>query len=135
MLPQKQSIDHKKNQQKNPLNYKIAKCKNWEKDGTCKYGMHCTFAHGDSELRNKANNLYQMQPMQPNMQMMYNPMMMGMDPMAMNMNMMGQIDMSQMGIMMPGNPMNIPNISQNIPNISNNQGTNQNVPEGGNSNN
>ena len=37
--------------QKNPLNYKIVKCKNFEKDGTCKYGSHCTFAHGDKDLR------------------------------------------------------------------------------------
>ena len=44
------------------LNYKIVKCKNWDKDGTCKYGAHCTFAHGDEELRNKADNLYQFNP-------------------------------------------------------------------------
>ena len=44
------------------LNYKIVKCKNWEKDKTCKYGIHCTFAHGEEELRNKADNLYQMNP-------------------------------------------------------------------------
>ena len=39
------------------LNYKIVKCKNWEKDKTCKYGVKCTFAHGDTELRNKSDNL------------------------------------------------------------------------------
>ena len=50
------------NSQKNALNYKIVKCKNWEKDKTCKYGAHCTFAHGDEEIRNKNDNLYQMQP-------------------------------------------------------------------------
>ena len=45
------------------VNYKIAKCKNWEKDKTCKYGSKCTFAHGDSELRNKADNIsYMSQP-------------------------------------------------------------------------
>ena len=44
------------------LNYKIVKCKNWEKDHTCKFGAHCTFAHGDSELRNKTDNLYQINP-------------------------------------------------------------------------
>ena len=33
--------------QNSMLNFKIVKCKNWEKDGTCKYGVHCTFAHGD----------------------------------------------------------------------------------------
>lgn len=46
---------------KNPLNYKIVKCKNFEKEGTCKYGVHCSFAHGDAELRNKTENLNQMQ--------------------------------------------------------------------------
>ena len=45
--------------QNNMLNYKIVKCKNWEQDKTCKYGVHCSFAHGDEELRNKADNLYQ----------------------------------------------------------------------------
>ena len=44
------------------INYKIVKCKNWEKDKTCKYGIHCTYAHGEEELRNKADNLYQMNP-------------------------------------------------------------------------
>ena len=45
------------------INYKIAKCKNWEKDKTCKYGSKCTFAHGDSELRNKTDNIsYMSQP-------------------------------------------------------------------------
>ena len=51
--------------QNNLLNYKIVKCKNWEKDKTCKYGAHCTFAHGDAELRNKADNLYQFNPSSP----------------------------------------------------------------------
>ena len=50
------------NKQKNSLNYKIVKCKNWEKDKSCKYGAHCTYAHGEEELRNKADNLYQMNP-------------------------------------------------------------------------
>ena len=44
--------------QNNILNYKIVKCKNFEKDGTCKYGQHCTFAHGDKDLRNKTENMY-----------------------------------------------------------------------------
>ena len=52
------SVNNK--QQNNMINYKIVKCKNWEKDRTCKYGAHCTFAHGDEDLRNKADNLYQM---------------------------------------------------------------------------
>ena len=82
------------NKQKNSLNYKIVKCKNWEKDKTCKYGAHCTFAHGDSELRNKADNLYQMGP---NMGMMF-PLMMDMSQMP-QMMVNPQFDMSQMGQM------------------------------------
>ena len=46
--------------QNNYINYKIVKCKNWEKDQNCKYGSKCTFAHGDSELRNKADNISHM---------------------------------------------------------------------------
>jgi len=45
--------------QNNIINYKIVKCKNFEKDGTCKYGQHCTFAHGDKDLRNKSENMFQ----------------------------------------------------------------------------
>lgn len=48
--------------QKNPLNYKIVKCKNFEKTGTCKYNSHCTYAHGDRELRTREDNLNQIQP-------------------------------------------------------------------------
>ena len=50
-----QSHDVKKGP--NPQNYKIVKCKYWEKDGTCRYGTLCTFAHGDTEIRSKTNNL------------------------------------------------------------------------------
>ena len=86
--------------QNNMLNYKIVKCKNWEKDKTCKYGVHCTYAHGDEELRNKADNLYQMNPSfslmmpiiaNPNMDMAQMPQLIPnnqfMMPMAINMNM------------------------------------------------
>ena len=38
------AMDMSKNQ-KNIINYKIVKCKNYEKDGTCIYVIHCTFAH------------------------------------------------------------------------------------------
>ena len=67
------------------LNYKIVKCKNWEKDKTCKYGAHCTFAHGDEELRNKTDNLYQFNP---SMQFM---MPMIVSPVGMDMNQINQI--------------------------------------------
>ena len=87
--------------QNNMLNYKIVKCKNWEKDKTCKYGIHCTYAHGEEELRNKADNLYQMNPGFPLMMpFIANPQ---------------NIDMSQMQQFMPNNqfmmpmPMNISN--------------------------
>ena len=81
-----------KNKLPNPLNYKIVKCKNWEKDGTCKYGENCTFAHGDSELREKQANANQFQP---NM-VMYAPFMV--DPMGMmQMQQMG-MPMGQMGL-------------------------------------
>ena len=57
-----QNMPNLNKSQNSLLNYKIVKCKNWDKDGTCKYGVHCTFAHGDGELRNKADNLYQFNP-------------------------------------------------------------------------
>ena len=43
--------------QNNMMNYKIAICKNWEKDKTCRYGSKCSFAHGNEELRKKEDNL------------------------------------------------------------------------------
>ena len=82
--------------QNNFLNYKIVKCKNWEKDHTCKYGAHCTFAHGDADLRNKADNLYQMN----NSLNMMVPMAV---PPGMDMNQMQQIMLSNQ-LMMSMNP-------------------------------
>ena len=79
------------------LNYKIVKCKNFEKDGTCKYGAHCTFAHGDKDLRNKSQNLYQM-----NNPMMVFPMMNDMCGMPIMMAPPG-MDMNQMQMMAAGN--------------------------------
>ena len=84
------------NSQKNALNYKIVKCKNYEKDGTCKYGMHCTFAHGDSEMRNKNDNLYQMQP---GMGLMMQPFMVDMNAML-RMNQLQDIDIAQIQLLM-----------------------------------
>ena len=103
------------NKQKDAINYKIVKCKNWEKDKTCKYGAHCTFAHGDSELRNKSDNLMQMQTSMGMGLMFPPPMMMDMNTMMqMNPQMQGMqvipIDPSQMMNMgmapMPNNIMN-----------------------------
>ena len=68
------------NKQKDALNYKIVKCKNLEKDKTCKYGAHCTFAHGDTELRNKTDNLMNIQS-NMGMGLMFQPMMMDMNAM------------------------------------------------------
>ena len=95
--------------QNNLLNYKIVKCKNWEKDKTCKYGAHCTFAHSDEELRNKTDNLYQFNSsFQMMMPMMFPP----------------GMDMAQMQQFMVNNPMNfgmgIPNAEQ----AQNNNATN-----------
>ena len=84
------------NSQKNALNYKIVKCKNYEKDGTCKYGMHCTFAHGDSEMRNKNDNLYQMQP---GMGLMMQPFMVDMNAML-RMNQLQDMDIAQIQLLM-----------------------------------
>jgi len=113
------------NSQKNALNYKIVKCKNWEKDGNCKYGIHCTFAHGDAEIRNKNDNLYQMQPA---MGVMMQPFMFDMNTM-MQMGQMNQfqgMDMNQMGLnpIMMGIPINNDMQQQINNNINNN---NQNV--------
>ena len=99
--------------QSNFLNYKIVKCKNWEKDRTCKYGVHCTFAHGDEDLRNKADNLYQMNT---NIQMMV-PMMI---PQGMDMRQMEQIMLGNqlmMGMGMNPNMVN-QNLNQNNPNMT-----------------
>ena len=72
-----------------------------------KNGSHCTFAHGDADLRSKADNYTNIQPnvnmMEPNM--MYNYQMMqqmGMMPPNFDMNQMamaGNFDPNQM--MMP----------------------------------
>ena len=101
--------------QNNMLNYKIVKCKNWEKDKTCKYGIHCTYAHGDEELRNKADNLYQM-----------NPSFSLMMPIIANPNM----DMAQMQQFMPNNQFMMPmpmNISDENPALAANQNNENNA--------
>ena len=109
------------NKQKDALNYKIVRCKNWDKDKTCKYGSHCTFAHGDEELRNKSDNLMQMQS-NMGMGVMFQPMVMDINTMMqMNPQMQGMgiipIDPSQMinmGISnMPNNMMNVNNSQDN----------------------
>ena len=91
--------------QNNYLNYKIVKCKNWEKDHTCKYGAHCTFAHGDADLRNKADNLHQMNNSFPMMM----PLVV---PPGMNMNQMQQVMLSNQ-LMMGLNP-GFQNQNQNV---------------------
>ena len=83
--------------QKNIINYKIVKCKNWEKDRTCKYGDRCTFAHGDDELRNKNENFFPM----ANMNLMYPP------PFMMDYSM-----MNNLGVMNPIDPNQIQQINQ-----------------------
>lgn len=56
--------------QRNPLNYKTAKCRNFEQTGVCKYGSRCSFAHSDAELRTRMDNLNQMNRSLPNSLMM-----------------------------------------------------------------
>ncbi len=105
------------NAQNNLLNYKIVKCKNWDKDGTCKYGAHCTFAHGNEELRNKADNLSQFNP---SMQFMM-PVMM--PTVGMDANQMQQLMAN--GQIMMGMPMNMNNINPNMEKEQVNDGQNQ----------
>ena len=113
------------NKQKDALNYKIVKCKNWEKDKTCKYGAHCTFAHGDSELRNKSENLMQMQT-NMGMGLMFPP------PMMMDMNTMMQMNPQMQGMqMIPIDPSQMMNMGMApIPNnMMNNNGQDLNQNE------
>lgn len=76
--------DKNNKQPPNPSNFKIVKCKNFEANGSCKYGSVCTFAHGDPELRTKSDNNLQMSenaitmdtgfmPMQGNPYLMQDP--------------------------------------------------------------
>lgn len=94
-----------KQPQRNPLNYKIVKCKNWERDGTCKYGAHCTFAHGDDDLRNKTDNLYQLQPM---------PMLPICDINGMSMVVPQGVDVNAMTMSMPMMPLGMEQNMQNM---------------------
>ena len=99
--------------QNNAMNYKIVKCKNWEKDKTCKYGAHCTFAHGDEELRNKSDNMFPMNV--PTFPMMV-PMMYDSMPMVMQGN--PGMDFMQMQMMGGQNPM----MMGMMPQVKNNDG-------------
>lgn len=128
----------------NPLNFKIVKCKNFDKEGNCRYGNSCTFAHGDTDLRSKSDNNMMSDPnvvgnmmnfLDPNfMAMMMQQNMMGMDynqmMMSMGMPMTGltdnanNIDMSQVNMnMMNMNPYMFPNMNTNN-NTNNNTGNN-----------
>ena len=90
-----------KQNQNSLLNFKIAKCKNWEKDGTCKYGIHCTFAHGDQDLRKKEDNIFSM-----NNPMMMVPMFYDMNGMPIMMTPPPGTDLSKMQQMMAAGNMN-----------------------------
>jgi len=111
------------------INYKIAKCKNWEKDKTCKYGGKCTFAHGDEELRNKTDNISNM--MQPYPMVM--PFMIEQHGIPIMMPPNSGFDFNQMQMMENMNQNQfmmgmIPN-NANIPPAINNQAQNQNNGE------
>ena len=91
-------LNNMNTKQNSMLNYKIVKCKNFEKDGSCKYGAHCTFAHGDKDLRNKSENLYQINSNQMMMMMPFPPY--GVEGFPVMMPPPG-VDMSQMQQMVP----------------------------------
>ena len=128
MIPQNLYMNNKT---KDALNYKIVKCKNWEKDKTCKYGAHCTFAHGDSELRNKTDNLMNIQSnmgmglmLQPmmmdmNAMMQMNPQMQGMQGMPMIIDPTQMMNMGNMG--MPAIPNNMMNNNPGMQDLNNNE--------------
>jgi len=107
----------------NLINFKIVKCKNWEKDKTCKYGQHCTFAHGEEELRNKADNLYQFNPTMPLMM----PMMMPIQ----DMSQMQQL-MANGQLMMGMNMNNMNNMNPNMVQEQFNDMQNNNIPNNNN---
>ena len=79
--------------QNNIINYKIIKCKNFEKNRSCKYGNKCLFAHGDQDLRTKEQNLNQLNN---GSMMIPNDINMGGIP-----QMMPGMDMNQMQLMTP----------------------------------
>ena len=95
-----------------PQNYKIVKCKYWEKEGTCRYGTLCTFAHGDTEVRSKTENimLTNQQPM--GFYDMNNQMPSDMNQMG---GMNGMNGMNGMGGMNGMSGMNDPNMFNNAP--------------------
>ena len=106
----------------NLQNYKIVKCKYWEKAHNCRYGSLCTFAHGDEELRTKSDNMLSNQPQlglgfmpmaMDNFQTNPYIMLPGMDPVMMAMMMQGG-DGTVMNPMSNeiGNSQNIANPSQ-----------------------
>lgn len=121
--PNLQNISSENKKGPNLQNYKIVKCKYWEKDGTCRYGTLCTFAHGEQELRTKSDNIAYAQNEQINNQMypmMQNPFLIGFDPNVMNnMNMINYPDPNIMNNMFLGmnnvNNMNVnPNLGMNL---------------------
>jgi hypothetical protein len=38
-------------------NYKTQTCKNFEKEGKCKFAEKCSYAHGGTDLRNPYDNI------------------------------------------------------------------------------
>ena len=47
----------KENVAKLNANYKTVLCENWKKNGTCRYGKNCQFAHGPDDLLFRQNNI------------------------------------------------------------------------------
>ena len=90
--------------------YKTTLCKKFSSGKLCPYGDKCQFAHGDADLRNKADNLHQMNNSFPMMM----PMVV---PPGMDMNQMQQIMLSNQ-LMMSLNPgLQNPNMNQGKKNM------------------
>lgn len=129
--PQMQKMATQEKKSLNLQNYKIVKCKYWEKDHNCRYGSLCTFAHGDEELRTKSDNMIANQGQLgggfPNMPMgmgnfpQANPYMMPptMDPVIMAMMMQGGDNNFNNPFMMGNGMDQMNNEIGNNPNIGN----------------
>lgn len=44
-------------------NFKTQTCKNFEKEGKCKFGEKCSYAHGRVDLRNPYDNIILTDPL------------------------------------------------------------------------
>ena len=68
------------NKMPNISNYKTIQCKNYQKEGVCKYGNVCTFAHGEVDTRSKNQNTSVLSSFSVGSEMGMNPYMSMMNP-------------------------------------------------------